>query len=151
MKVKLVMFVIMSFCVGIFIGGFIFSQTISRPIFLARACESNCLNKENIAALLLSAGINVSTKFIPRVTAESDKCIAIKHWSPKGRYHTVFFPKKDALNIMSLDVDDMEYFLDCLSLAKEQVEKAGYSHYRFVSNGPALQHLSYFHFHIIAG
>lgn len=51
---------------------------------------------------------------------------------------------------MELQPEDMPYLLDCLALARHDVERGGLANYRFVSNGPALQHVSYFHFHIIA-
>lgn len=77
-------------------------------------------------------------------------CVGISHWAPEGRYHVTYFPKKDARNIMELRAEDTPYLLDCLALARKHVSEAGFENYRVVTNGPALQHLTYFHFHVIA-
>jgi len=77
-------------------------------------------------------------------------CGGIQHWAPEGRYHVAFFPKRDVRNIMELTEHDAPFLLDCLALAREHVSAAGFQNYRFVSNGPALQHVTYFHFHVIA-
>ena len=98
----------------------------------------------------MSAGLAHTPNVVPAAVVESDRCIGIQHWKPEGRYHVAYFPKRDARNIMELTQEDAPYLLDCLSLAREHVGAAGFKNYRVVSNGPALQHVSYFHFHVIA-
>lgn len=138
------------FCIGLLFGGALFSRTIERSIVSPSPCDDDCYAKADIAALLLSAGIQLAPIAIPGKVAESQKCIGIQHWRPEGRYHVAYFPKRDARNIMELQAEDGPYLLDCLALAKAHVAKAGHSNYRFVSNGPDLQHITYFHFHVIA-
>jgi len=138
------------FCIGILLGGALFSRTIERSVISPSPCDGDCYAKADIAALLLSVGIQLAPNAIPGKVAESQKCIGIQHWRPEGRYHVAYFPKRDARNIMELQAEDAPYLLDCLALAKAHVAKAGHSNYRLVSNGPALQHVAYFHFHVIA-
>lgn len=138
------------FALGVLVGGIIFSRTIPRSVLAPASCDSRCLKPAEIAALLLSAGMRAAPFAIPGAAVESDKCIGIPHWRPEGRYHVAFFPKRDVRNVMELSPEDMPYLLDCLALARTHVQQAGFANYRFVSNGPALQHVSYFHFHIIA-
>jgi hypothetical protein len=142
--------ILLVFVLGLIAGGILFSRTVPRSVLDPSSCTSNCLKPADVTALLLSAGIRLAPGWIPRTVAESDQCIGIQHWRPEGRYHVAFFPKRDVRNVMELQAEDMPYLLDCLALARHDVESAGFANYRFVSNGPALQHVSYFHFHIIA-
>lgn len=87
---------------------------------------------------------------VPRKAAASTKSIGIAHWAPEAKYHVAYFSKRDVLNIMDLQAGDTPYLPDCLALARVHVARAGYKNYRVVSNGPALQHLTYFYFHVIA-
>ena len=138
------------FCLGLLVGASLFSRTVERSVQAPASCGSDCYVKADVVAVLLSAGIQLAPGFIPGVIVESDKCIGVQHWRPEGRYHVAYFPKRDSRNVMELQPEDMPYLLDCLALAKEHVSNAGYSSYRVVTNGPALQHASYFHFHVIA-
>jgi hypothetical protein len=138
------------FVAGIAVGGALFSKSIPRSFMAPESCGATCLEPRELLGLLGSAGIRLAPGLIPRKVAESERCVGVAHWKPQGRYHVAYFPKKDVRNIMELQPDDMPYFLDCLSLARSHVAEAGFDGYRFVSHGPALQHLSYFHFHVIA-
>jgi hypothetical protein len=138
------------FAAGVFVGGMLFSQSIPRSFLAVTDCAQRCLEPRDLLGLLASAGIAHAPGLLPRKAAESSKCVGISHWAPEGRYHVAFFPKKDVRNIMELTAPDTPYLLDCLSLARQHVAAAGFENYRLVSNGPALQHLTYFHFHVIA-
>jgi diadenosine tetraphosphate (Ap4A) HIT family hydrolase len=138
------------FCVGVLLGASLFSRTVEGTVLSPSLCNNDCFAKADIAALLFSAGIQLAPGAIPGKVVESARCIGIQHWRPEGRYHVAYFPKRDARNVMELQAEDMPYLLECLALAKAHVAKAGYSNYRLVSNGPKLQHVAYFHFHIIA-
>ncbi len=138
------------FALGVIIGGITFSRTIPRSVLAVPSCDGSCFKQSDIAALLVAAGIRVAPGLIPRSVVESSKCVGIQHWRPEGRYHVAYFPKRDVRNIMELEQEDTPYLLDCLALAKEHVAKAGFADYRVVSSGPALQHVSYFHFHVVA-
>ena len=138
------------FALGVIVGAITFSRTIPRSLLQAQSCGENCLRPSDIAALIMSAGIRIAPDLIPGTVAESEKCIGIQHWRPEGRYHVAYFPKQEARNIMELGQKDLPYLLDCLALARDHVGKSGFANYRFTSSGPALQHVSYFHFHVIA-
>ncbi len=127
-----------------------FSGSIPRSFLAVQDCGERCLEPRDLLGLLTSAGVSHAPGLIPLKVAESARCVGIQHWAPEGRYHVAFFPKRDARNIMELTEEDMPFFLDCLTLARGHVSAAGFENYRFVSNGPALQHTTYFHFHVIA-
>ncbi|MFN3631006.1 MAG: HIT domain-containing protein [Casimicrobiaceae bacterium] len=138
------------FAAGVLVGGITFSRSIPRSLLAVASCDGNCFKPSDAAGLLMSVGVHLPAGLVPRAVVESEKCIGIQHWKPEGRYHVAFFPKRDVRNIMELQQEDTPYLLDCLALAREHVGAAGFKNYRFISNGPALQHLTYFHFHVVA-
>lgn len=138
------------FVTGVLAGGFAFSGSIPRSFLAVHDCGQRCLEPRDLLGLLASAGIRHTPGLLPLKVAESEKCVGIQHWAPEGRYHVAYFPKRDVRNIMELTNADAPFLLDCLALARTHVATAGFQNYRFVSNGPALQHATYFHFHVIA-
>ena len=143
-------FAALSLTVGIVLGGYTFSGSVPRSFLAVHDCGERCLEPRDLLGLLASAGIKHAPTLLPLKVAESSMCVGIQHWAPEGRYHVAFFPKRDVRNIMELTEKDAPFLLDCLALARHHVAAAGFENYRFVSNGPALQHATYFHFHIIA-
>jgi diadenosine tetraphosphate (Ap4A) HIT family hydrolase len=81
---------------------------------------------------------------------ESNECIAIRHPKPEGRVHLVLFPKRDVRNVLELQPEDGPYVLGCFALARKLTDLEGVRNYRLLTNGPALQHVTYLHFHVIA-
>jgi diadenosine tetraphosphate (Ap4A) HIT family hydrolase len=104
----------------------------------------------DLAGLLGSVGIQHAPTLLPFYEAQSKECVAVRHPKPEGRFHLVFLPKRDVRNVLELTTEDIPFLVGCLALAREQVAKAGVRNYRFVTNGPELQHVTYFHFHVIA-
>jgi Scavenger mRNA decapping enzyme C-term binding len=143
-------FALLAFAAGVLLGGYAFSNSIPRSFLAVHDCGQRCLEPRDLLGLLASAGIQHAPGLLPLKVAESAQCVGIQHWAPEGRYHVTFFPKRDVRNIMELTEQDAPFLLDCLALARKHVSAAGFENYRLVSNGPALQHLTYFHFHVIA-
>jgi hypothetical protein len=141
---------VLAFSAGLVVGGYTFSGSIPRSFLAAHDCGQRCLETRGLLGLLASADIKHAPSLLPLKAAESAKCVGIQHWAPEGRYHVAFFPKRDVRNIMELTEKDTPFLLDCLALARQHVAAAGFENYRFVSNGPALQHVTYFHFHVVA-
>ena len=139
-----------TFALGAVAGGYFFSRSIPRSFLAFPDCGDHCLQPKDLLGLIASAGLSHAAGFVPSKVTESPRCVGISHWKPEGRYHVTYFPKRDARNILELGKEDSPFFLECLALAKAHVSAAGFQNYRFVSNGPALQHLTYFHFHVIA-
>lgn len=144
------LFITVAFLAGVAAGGYAFSGSIPRSFLALDDCDGRCLEPKDLLGLLASAGLQHAPALLPLKVAESDRCVGIRHWAPEGRYHVAYFPKRDVRNIMELTEADAPFLLDCLALARRHVASAGFENYRFVSNGPALQHLTYFHFHVIA-
>jgi hypothetical protein len=135
---------------GIGIGGILFSKTVQRSFLAVHICEKDCLELKDLAGLLGSLGILHTPSLLPFLEAQSAECVAVRHPKPEGRFHLVFLPKRDVRNVLELTPEDIPFLAGCLALARQQVAKAGISNYRLVTNGPELQHLTYFHFHVIA-
>jgi len=137
------------FTVGIVTGGYLFSRTIPRSFLAVSNCGQSCYKPNDIAGLLASAGIHSLPTFIP-TEHESIECLAIKHPKPEGRVHFVLFPKRDIRNIMEIQPEDGPYVLGCFTLARQIAQAENVLNYRLLTNGPALQHVTYLHFHLIA-
>ena len=141
---------ILTLLVGVLMGGALFSKSIERSFLAVENCGKECLQPKDLAGLLGSLGIQHAPTLLPFFEAQSKECVAIRHPNPEGRFHLVFLPKRDARNVLELTQEDIPFLVGCLALAREQVAKAGVRNYRLVTNGPALQHVTYFHFHVIA-
>jgi hypothetical protein len=135
--------------IGVVIGGWAFSRSIPRSFLAVAECSGSCYRTNDLIGLLASAGIQQTAQAIP-VVGESTECIAIRHPKPEGRVHLVLFPKRDVRNILELQPEDGPYVLGCFALARTLTEIKGVRNYRLQTNGPALQHATYLHFHVIA-
>lgn len=138
------------FLAGVVAGGSLFSRSLPRSFLAVQACDGQCLQLRDLGGLLASAGIQFLPGALPYLEAESTECVAVRHPKPQGAYHITYLPKRDVRNVMELTPQDVPYLLGCLALAREHAAKAGITNYRLLSNGPDLQHVTYFHFHVIA-
>ena len=64
--------------------------------------------------------------------------------------HIVLFPKRDVRNVLEIQPEDGPFVLGCFALARELVKRSDIANYRIYTNGPALQHVTYLHFHLVA-
>ncbi len=135
---------------GFIAGGYVFSKSVERSFLAVHKCDDSCLDLKDLAGLLGSVGIQRMPNLLPYLVAQSTECVAVRHPKPEGRFHLVFLPKRDVRNVLELAPSDIPYLTGCLALAREQVSMAGVKNYRLVTNGPELQHVTYFHFHVIA-
>jgi hypothetical protein len=135
---------------GVTLGGYLFADSVKRSFLAVGECDTQCSEIKDLAGLLASAGILRTPSLLPFLVSQSKECIAVKHPKPEGRFHLVFLPKRDVRNVMELTAEDVPYLTGCLALARKEVAKASIDNYRLVSNGPSLQHVTYFHFHVIA-
>ena len=133
---------------GIAVGGYLFAKSQPRS-FLSFAHNRVHLSKKELAGLLASAGIQQLPGFIPSVVYETDKTIAISSPLPEARLDYVIFPKKDIKNIGEITKDDSEYIIDAYLTARHIIEEKKLSKYRFYTNGPWYQTISYLHFHLV--
>lgn len=135
---------------GIAIGGFLFSKSIPRSFLAVGDCGSTCYRPNDLAGLMASAGIQRLPGVIPAVILESDQCIVIKHPKPEARVHLVLFPKRDVKNIGTLTAEDQTAVVGCFALVRNLASASNAQNYRLTTNGPALQHVTYLHFHFLA-
>lgn len=135
--------------VGVAIGGLMFSRTQPRSILALHRCV-NCLSPADLAGLLASVGVQHAPGLLPLVTLETDKTIAIKAPLPWRQIHYVIIPKKDVKNIGEISPADEPYLMDALLVARRLIERDGLKRYRFYTNGPELQSVTYLHFHLEA-
>jgi len=144
------LFYLFTLIVGIVFGGYLFSKTLERSFLAVHNCDDACLEIKDIAGLLGSVGILHAPNLLPFLVAQSKECVAVRHPKPEGRLHLVFLPRRDVRNVLELTEEDIPFLTGCLALARELVSASGVKNYRMVTNGPELQHVTYFHFHVIA-
>jgi hypothetical protein len=148
-KFKIIVLVLFSICVGILIGGYLFSHSQPRSFLALNRCQ-NCLTAGDLLGLVASVGIQTLPDLIPSVIFETDKTIVVKHPFPLERIHYVIIPKKDIKNIGEMSEADAQYLIDAFWVARFIIERENLSKYRFITNGPGYQDVTYLHFHLVA-
>lgn len=151
-KLKIILVIIVSILVGIFLGGYLFSDSIPRSFLTAGNCNQECLNLNEIVGLAGSVGVKRTKKYIPSVIMETDKTIVL---DAKAIYtyddlHYVVVPKKDILDVAHLTAEDSEYLIDSHAVIGEIVREQNLRNYQVITNGPGYQSVRYLHFHLIA-
>lgn len=135
---------------GILIGGAPFSRSLPRSALAIPSCDGHCYRPSDLAGLLVSVGIQQAPGLLPNVVEENAGCLAMVSPRPEARVHFLLFPKRDIRNIGSLTADDQGSVMACLALVPALVQRSGALNYRLLTNGPALQHIAYLHFHFLA-
>ncbi len=148
-KLRIILLVLLSICVGILLGGYLFSQSQPRSFLSINRCQ-NCLTQEDLLGLAASVGIQKFSKLVPLAVFETDKTVVIKHPHPSERIHYVIFPKKDIKNIGEISESDGPYLIDAYFVARSIIEKEKLFNYRLSTNGPGFQDVTYLHFHLVA-
>lgn len=134
--------------IGMVIGGYLFAKSQPRS-FLSLDQNRVHLSKRELAGLLASVGIQQIPGLIPSVVYETDKTIVISSPLPEARLDYVIFPKKDIKDIGEITKEDSEYLIDAYLAARHIIEEKKLSRYRFYTNGPGFQKVTYLHFHLL--
>lgn len=134
---------------GIIIGGWLFAKTQPRALIALRDCD-HCLSPADLAGLLGSVGMMRFGNVLPFVLTETDKSIVIKHPLPYAKIHYVIVPKKDIKDIGRISDEDLEYVADAVRVARYLIRKEHLRAFRFFTNGPGLQSVTYLHFHLVS-
>jgi len=108
------------------------------------------LRPADLLGLIASVGIQKFPGLIPLVAFETDRTVAIKLPSSAERKHYVIIPKRDIKNIGDISEATDEYLLDAYLVARKIIEAGKLSKYRFYTNGPGFQDVTYLHFHLVA-
>ncbi len=148
-KFKLILLVLISLCVGILIGGYLFSQSQPRSFLAINRCRS-CLTHADFLGLLASVAIQNFPGLMPSKVIETDKTVVIKHPFSSDRVHYVIIPKKDIKDIGEISEANAQYLTDVFFVARWIIERDKLSKYRFYTNGPGSQDVTYLHFHLVA-
>ena len=146
---KIMLLVLFSICVGILIGGYLFSRSQPRSFLAINRCR-NCMTHEDLLGLAASVGIQRFPKLVPSVVFETDRTVVIKHPHPLNRIHYIIAPKKDIKNIGEISEADSPYLTDAYFVARSIIDKEGLLNYRLSTNGPGFQDVTYLHFHLVA-
>jgi len=131
---------------GIAVGGYIFYGVQSREIIAVKSI--NKIKYNELAGLISSVGIRTAPILIPKVM-ETDKTIVIKHPKPEKPIHLVIIPKRDIKDAGDISDGDGEYLIDSYAVISKLIKKHNLKKYKVVTNGPAFQHTTYLHFHLI--
>lgn len=135
--------------VGVVIGGFLFSKTRPRSFLAVRECE-NCMTPQDVGGLVASIGMQRFLPLIPGAVMETDKTLVIRHPMSHRLVHFVLIPKRDIKNAADISEEDAEYLIDIYRVMRKLVKDNGLNEYRFYTNGPGHQTVTYIHFHLIA-
>lgn len=141
--------VVIALVAGVTLGGYLFSNSQPRSFLALSKCD-HCYGANDLAGLLASASIQKSPALTVLAVKETDRCVAIEHPLPKQKYHFIVFPKKDIKDIADVSVDDQGFVFDCLAIIRALVIENGLRNYRVETNGPARQHVTYLHFHLLS-
>ena len=145
---KIFLLALISLCVGIGVGGYLFSQSQPRSFLAINRCQ-NCLTHEDLLGLLASVGIQKFSGLMPFKVLETEKTVVIKHPFSSDRVHYVIIPKKDIKNIGEISETDAPYLADAFFVAKWIIEREKLSKYRIYTNGDGSQDVTYLHFHLV--
>ena len=148
-KFKIVLLILLSICVGVLIGGYLFSHSRPRSFLALNRCQ-NCLIHEDLLGLVASVGIQRFPGLMPFVVFETDRTIAVKRPFSSERIHYVIIPKKDIKNIGEISEADGQYLTDAFLVGRWIIERDNLSRYRLYTNGPGYQDVTYLHFHLVA-
>ncbi len=148
-KIKIIFLVLISICLGILIGGYLFSQSQPRSFLALNRCQ-NCLTHEDLLGLIATVGIQRFPSLIPFLVFETDKTVVIKLPFSRRGIHYVIIPKKDIKNIGEISEADAQYLTDIFFVARWIIEREKLLKYRFYTNGPGSQNVTYLHFHLVA-
>jgi len=106
---------LISLCVGILIGGYLFSQSQPRSFLAINRCDS-CLTHEDLLVLLASIQIQKVSGLMLFKVFETDKTAVVKLLFSSHRIHYVIIPKKDIKNIGEISEADAQYLTDAFLL-----------------------------------
>lgn len=148
MNKRLVITGTIAFVAGVAVGGYLFTKSLPRSFLAFSDCRSSCYRPNDLAGLVVSAGIQRAHGLIPDVLKESDKCLAIRHPVPSALHHFVIFPKKDIKSIGEIAPEDAPDVVDCIALIGALTSEYGLRRYDVLTNGPGLQDVTYLHFHV---
>ncbi len=148
-KLTILLLVLISLCVGISIGGYLFSQSQPRSFLAINRCQS-CLTREDLMGLLASVAIQKFPGLMPFKVVETDKTVVIRQPFSSSKIHYVIIPKKDVKNIGEISESDAQYLTDAFFVARWLIEREKLSKYRLYTNGPSSQDVTYLHFHLVA-
>jgi len=149
-RLKLVLIILAALAVGVFIGGYLFSNTRPRSFLALNNCDGKCFQANELLGLITSVGLQKFSALTPKVIKETDKTIALEHPNPEAPNHYLIIPKRDMKDIADFSDDDREYMIDALKVAGEIIREKKLVNYRLTTNGPGYQTVTYLHFHLTA-
>lgn len=87
------------------------------------------------------------------IVYEDDRALAFKDINPVAPFHVLVIPKKEIVNIGSLEELDTALVGHLLRVCREVAEEAGHSDFRVITNSGAGagQSVFHLHFHVVAG
>src|SRR3989344_529614 len=141
MKLKTVVIIFISVLLGVFAGGYLFSNTQPRSFLMLNKCESRCFNTNEIVGLLASIGIQKAPHVIPGIVGETEYSIAFEHPFPQSAVHYVVVPKKDIKDISDIGNDEHIFITDAFNLMRIIIEREKLVEYKIVTNGPGVQQM----------
>lgn len=135
---------------GVVLGGYLFSQSQPRSFLAVHRCQARCFKPNELAGLLTSVGVLKLGGALPGVVLETDYSIAVASPVKQAPVHYLIFPKRDLRDASDLTAQDREYLVDSFTVIGELVRRGQFTRWQVFTNGPAIQHLTYLHWHLLA-
>ena len=87
------------------------------------------------------------------IVYEDEHCLAFRDINPVAPVHLLVIPKKEIVNLGTMEAEDASVMGHCLSICKTVAELEGLEDFRVVTNSGAKagQSVFHIHFHIIGG
>jgi diadenosine tetraphosphate (Ap4A) HIT family hydrolase len=147
-KLKLAAAVLASGLAGFALAGFVFHRAAAQPGGELPP-PRNPLKPRELAGILGSAGIKIYGGRAPLVVTETEKTVVVQQALFKRWFHYVLVPKKDIKDVGEFRDEDLPYLLDVHKTARAVIEKERLKNYKLYTNGPGLQTVAYWHFHLV--
>lgn len=149
-RLQLTFLFLLIFFLGITVGGYLFSSSQPRSFLAVHQCQNRCLNPNELAGLIGSAGIQKLPHIIPVIVFETDKTVVIESPIKQARTHYVVLPKRDIRDASDLTNDDKEYLADAYAVLGKMIREKKLEKYKITTNGRGYQHVTYLHFHLLS-
>jgi|SRR5690606_12172763 len=148
MMFKKLVFPLICLCVGVLVGGYLFNQSQPRSFLALNECE-RCLEPNDLLGLMGSIGMQKLPGLLPSVVYETDRSVVMMNPLPNASKDYVIIPKRDIKHAGDISVEDMPYLVDAYQVAGYLMRSKAISSYRFYTNGPDVQDVTYLHFHLV--
>lgn len=135
--------------IGVIIGGYLFRDVQPRSFLAADQCNDHCANTNDFLGLLAAGTLLNADALIPKKVMETETVFVVEHPQKEAPIHYVILPKRDIRNVGELSAADRTIIIDMHSVMAQLIREKNLKRYQIITNGPAIQHVTYLHYHLL--